>query len=182
MIGKPSLLNLTALVAAMSVASVSLDSVAIAAEDAPAKKPAATRLGTAIEGDLAKRDKTEAERQRQLDLQQQAVQASQKRLDANLQESNPPEAEQAGATKGGKKGKDADAESEMADQLARIYQSMKAKKAAPVFEKLDLELQIAVARKMRERNTGLILAEMSPDAAARLSMALAGRKVAAKKP
>ncbi len=181
MIKKPTLLNVTAAVAAVSVATSAVTGVALAAEDAPAKKAPASRLGSAIEGDLAKRDKVDAERQRKMDLQQQALQASQKRLDAGLEQAQGED--QGDEPKDSKKDRAGNSVAdETADHLARIYQSMKAKKAAPVFEKLDLDLQIAVARKMRERNAANILAEMSPNAAAKLSMALAGRKVVPAKP
>ena len=52
---------------------------------------------------------------------------------------------------------------------------MKPAKAAPVFEQLDLEVQYLVAKKMRERSAALLLAAMSPDAAAELSRRMAGR-------
>lgn len=173
---KPSLLSVTATVAAITMATSTISGVAAAADQAAPKKPPVTRLGSAIENDLAQRDEADAARQRKMDLQEQALQASQKRLDADLQEEE--DSSETGSDKNStKRGEKTGAvEDDTADQLARIYQGMKAKKAAPVFEKLDLELQIAIARKMRERNTGLILAEMSPNAAARLSMALAGRK------
>lgn len=180
--GKPSILMITAAVSALSIATSPMTGAAIAAEDAAPKKAASTRLGSAIESDLAARDKSDADRQRQLDLQEQAVAASQKRLDAGLQEAKP----EGDPTKKPVDGKPAPKKGEVAeetsDQLARIYMAMKPKKAAAVFEKLDLELQIAVARKMRERETGKILAEMSPNGAARLSMALAGRRTLAAKP
>ncbi|WP_010410974.1 magnesium transporter MgtE N-terminal domain-containing protein [Citromicrobium sp. JLT1363] len=59
---------------------------------------------------------------------------------------------------------------------------MKPKQAAPVFEQLDIDVQIAVARKMRERSTAQILAAMTPQGAARLSMALAGKPIPRRRP
>jgi flagellar motility protein MotE (MotC chaperone) len=50
---------------------------------------------------------------------------------------------------------------------------MKPAKAAIVFEQLDLDVQLKVARKMRERSTGMMLAAMTPKGAARLTMAMA---------
>jgi len=47
------------------------------------------------------------------------------------------------------------------DDLARIYQTMKPARAAPIFEKLDLEVQTQVARRMRERSAALLMAAMS---------------------
>jgi flagellar motility protein MotE (MotC chaperone) len=42
-----------------------------------------------------------------------------------------------------------------------------------VFEQLDMEVQMKVAQRMRERSTAMIMAAMTPKGAAALSMALA---------
>jgi flagellar motility protein MotE (MotC chaperone) len=60
-------------------------------------------------------------------------------------------------------------------QLVRMYQSMRPKDAARIFEQLELGVQVEVASRMRERAMASILAEMNPKAAGRLTMALAGR-------
>jgi flagellar motility protein MotE (MotC chaperone) len=52
---------------------------------------------------------------------------------------------------------------------------MKPAKAAVVFEKLAMDVQMKVAQRMRERSTAMILASMTPKGAAALSMALARR-------
>lgn len=174
MLRRPSLLMLTAGAATISVIAHGVSSSASAAEEKPAKTVEQTRLGSAIQADLAKRDKAENKRARDLDLREQVLKASQKRIDASLKEK---QTAQAPADSQRKTAVPTTAEQDATfDQLARIYQSMKAKKAAVVFEKLDLEVQLAVARKMRERSTAQILAEMTPSGAARLSMALAGRR------
>ena len=59
---------------------------------------------------------------------------------------------------------------------------MKPARAAPIFEKLDIEVQSQVARRMRDQVTAQIMSNMSPAAAVKLSMALAGRKVIEAKP
>ncbi|MBR0550921.1 MotE family protein [Stakelama marina] len=172
MLYRPSLLMLTAGAAAISMVAHGVSASPNAAEEKSAKAAEQTRLGSAIETDLAERDKAENKRARALDLREQVLKASQKRIDARLKEK-----QAAQATGKDDKAKAAEAEQDATvDQLARIYQSMKAKKAAIVFEKLDLDVQLAVARKMRERSTAQLLAAMSPAGAARLSMALAGRK------
>ncbi|MDB5670946.1 MAG: signal peptide protein, partial [Alphaproteobacteria bacterium] len=55
----------------------------------------------------------------------------------------------------------------------RIYQSMKPAKAAIVFEQLAMDVQMQVAKRMRDRSTAMIMAAMTPNGAASLSMALA---------
>lgn len=174
MVRRPSLLMLTAGAATISVIAHGVSSSASAAEEKPAKAVEQTRLGSAIQDDLAKRDKAESKRARDLDLREQVLKASQKRIDASLKEK---QTTQARTEPEKKVTAPVTAEQDATfDQLARIYQSMKPKKAAVVFEKLDLDVQLAVARKMRERSTALLLAEMTPAGAARLSMALAGRR------
>jgi flagellar motility protein MotE (MotC chaperone) len=55
---------------------------------------------------------------------------------------------------------------------------MKPAKAAVVLERLELPVQVEIASRMRERSAALIMAQMQPDAAAALSMALARRPAA----
>lgn len=177
---RPSLLMMMAGAAALStlahgVAASGPD------EDAAQTRETPTRLGTAIQSEINEKKKTARERERALDLREQALKASERRLKASLQnqkdqqeKQEKPETEKDAARAGKKTDQKVDELSKL-DQLARIYQSMKAKQAAPVFEQLDIDVQIAVARKMRERSTAQILAAMTPAGAARLSMALAGK-------
>lgn len=170
----PSLLMLMTGAAAVSMLSHGV-SVSFAAVGDGAPAAPTTRLGSAIQSEMAERDRAASERARALELRERAMKASEKRLEANVQ---------AQQKQGGKPAipaqAPAEAETATLDQLARIYQSMKPKQAARVFERLDIEVQVGVARKMRERSTAQILAAMTPDAAARLSMALASDTLRAK--
>ncbi|MET3827902.1 flagellar motility protein MotE (MotC chaperone) [Sphingomonas sp. PvP055] len=125
-----------------------------------------SRLGLSVQQDLATRDRQAASRQQALDLREQAVRASAARIKAEL------EASRAAATPAGPATAQ-DAAPDSYTDLASIYQAMKPAKAAVVFEQLDLDVQLKVARKMRERSTGMMLAAMTPKGAARLTMALA---------
>lgn len=168
MIGRPSLLALTAGVAAVAVLanSVSLASPsAAAAPEAPQ-----TRLGASIGQELSARDQEAARRNRALELREQAAKATEARIKAQLEAQQQPAAP-AGTAVGAKAGETAD----QYEELARIYQAMKPAKAAVVFEQLDLDVQMRIAQRMRERSTAMILAAMTPKAAASLSMALARR-------
>lgn len=162
----PSLLMLMTGAAAVSMLSHGV-SASFAAEGE--RTPPATRLGSAIQSEMTERDRTAKERARALELREKAIRASEKRLEANAQAQQQQKAPKAGpvAQSG------TEAESATLDQLARIYQSMKPKQAARVFERLAIDVQVGVARKMRERATAQVLAAMTPDGAARLSMALA---------
>ncbi|MXP10422.1 hypothetical protein GRI68_09560 [Altererythrobacter halimionae] len=179
MLKRPPLLVLMAGAAALSAVAHGVNAAGPQQEEAPAKAPP-TRLGSAIQSEINENDKTTRERKRALDLREQALKASEKRLKNNLEnQQGDAKPEKAGA--GARNGEGTDEETEEArtyDQLARIYQAMKPKKAAVVFEQLDLDVQIAVARRMRERSIAQILAAMTPAAAARVSMALAGKRPA----
>ncbi|MFT3976478.1 MAG: hypothetical protein QM688_05105 [Sphingomonas bacterium] len=152
-----SLLSLTAAAAAMGVVA---NAVPIAA--AVSSDTGKSRLGGAIEQDMSERDAAQARRSRGLDLREQAARATEARLQAEL--------DQRGPSAAGVPAPDA-----QYDDLARIYQAMKPARAAVVFEQLELEVQMKVAQRMRDRSTALIMAAMSPRAAAALTMALARR-------
>jgi len=53
---------------------------------------------------------------------------------------------------------------------------MKPAAAALVMEQLELDVQMRVAQRMRERSTAMIMAAMTPKGAAALTMALARRQ------
>ncbi|HEU0065902.1 MAG TPA: hypothetical protein VFQ57_01540 [Sphingomonas sp.] len=174
---RPSLLMLTA----FSCGAAALgNAVGIAA--APAGTNAGSpdtprnRLGVAIDSDLSARDRQAAGRRRALDLREQAVRAAEARMRSNAPTQTDPDAA-AAATQNGGGGAGADGGTDQYDNLARIYQAMKPAAAATVLEQLDLDVQMRVAQKMRERSTAMIMAAMTPKAAATLTMALARRGV-----
>ena len=167
---RPSLLLMTAAASALAVVA-NAASIAAPGEQAQASK---TRLGNSIEQDLNARDAAAARRQRALDLREQAAKAAEARLQADLQARQQQAAAAAPAPGAGP----AEAPEAQFDELARIYQAMKPKAAAVVFEQLDMEVQMKVAQRMRERSTAMIMAAMTPKGAAALSMALARRSAA----
>ena len=177
-IKRPPLLMLMAGAAALSTVAHGVSASVTNQEKAETKAPP-TRLGSAIQSEISEKKKTERERERALDLREQALKASEKRLKDNLQSQQQQQTNAAAndSKKSEKTPREIE-EDETLDQLARIYQSMKPKQAAVVFEQLDLDVQIAVARRMRERSTAQIMAAMTPAGAARISMALAGKRPA----
>lgn len=162
---RPSLLLMTAVASALAVVA-NASTIASTATQSNAPR---TRLGNSIEQDLAQRDADAARRKRGLDLREQATRAAQARLEADLA-ARQKETEVAAAP--GASGPAEPPEAQF-DELARIYQAMKPKAAAVVFEQLDMEVQMKVAQRMRERSTAMIMAAMTPKGAAALSMALA---------
>ncbi|MEP9359769.1 hypothetical protein [Sphingomonas sp. KR3-1] len=172
---RPSLLLLTAGVAGMAVVA-NAATIATGAQD---NSPNTTRLGNAITQDMSDRDAAAARRKRGLDLREQAAKAASARLAADMEaRKKQEEAQQQGAAGANgappAPGAPLPAEAQF-DELARIYQAMKPKAAAVVFEQLDMEVQMKVAQRMRERSTAMIMAAMTPKGAATLSMAMARR-------
>ncbi|HEX7852879.1 MAG TPA: magnesium transporter [Sphingobium sp.] len=165
--GRISLAAITA-----GVAGLTAIANAVAA-GTPASEQTPSRLGASIQQSVQERDEARVRQQRALDMREQAVKASQARLKADLegrQSASP-------ASTADPRASSSDRDPTPYDDLSRIYQTMKPARAAPIFERLDLDVQTAVARRMRERSTALIMASMTPDAAVRLSMALAGKRI-----
>lgn len=164
--------------AAAGVAAVA--NVWVAAAPQVADDGAKTRLGVSLRDDMARRDQQLAEEKRKLEMREQAAKAAEARLAEEMAaRQNLPVA--AANTPAGR-GVAADPANEPYDDLARVYQMMKPARAAPIFEKLELEVQTQVIRRMRDRSAALLMASMTPNAAAELTMALAGRKVVQQPP
>ncbi len=60
--------------------------------------------------------------------------------------------------------------------LVKIYESMKPKDAARIFEELDMEVLLEVIERMKERKTAPILAQMNPQRAKVVTLELAQRR------
>jgi flagellar motility protein MotE (MotC chaperone) len=175
-----------ALVAAAASLTSRIDAVFAAGEQVRAvaapTSAVESRVGAAIASDLARRTR-EADSARQADLQAAMLAAAEKRIDDKLDRlsasARPVRAldrplRLPGAAPG-------DAMLDSADSriaaLVKMYQAMRPRDAARIFERLDLAVQVDVASHMRERAAAAILAEMDPKAASALTMALAGQPV-----
>ncbi|WP_307120183.1 MotE family protein [Sphingomonas kyeonggiensis] len=173
---RPSLLLLTAGVAGLAVVA-NAATIATGQQDTGGQ----TRLGNEITQDMSARDAAAARRKRGLDLREQAAKAASARLaaDAEARKKQDEAQQQMAGGPSGAPGAPNPADSQF-DELARIYQAMKPKAAAVVFEQLDMEVQMKVAQRMRERSTAMIMAAMTPKGAAALSMAMARRNAGAR--
>lgn len=139
-----------------------------AAKDSTASEP--TRLAASIDDDLAKRQAKLDQRARALDLQERMIAATKGRMvQAEAAPSSPPRA--AASSQGVAVTPPPD---EKILHLARVYQAMKPRDAAAVFERLDAPLQVKIASQMRERSVAAVMSAMSPTAASALTAALAG--------
>jgi len=69
-----------------------------------------------------------------------------------------------------------DAEQKRITSLVKIYEGMKPKDAARIFNTLDLDILLSVVSRMSERKSAPIIASMSPDRARTLTIMLAEQK------
>lgn len=164
MIRRTPLLALTALAAGLSAVAGAMAQ----------SNPAEGRFGTGIRQQLSERDRAAAARARQLDLREQAARAAERRMAASPAA---PAASASPVSPTPTPAPDAEpSEDERLNDLAKIYQAMKPKAAARIYEQLSLEVQVKIAARMRERSAAQIMVAMNPKAAAELSMAIAKRR------
>jgi flagellar motility protein MotE (MotC chaperone) len=117
------------------------------------------------------------ERARALDMRESLIQAAEKRLEVRVNELKDLEARITSAVQ-----QKQDADLARFKNLVTMYENMKAKDAARIFERLDTQVLIEVAAQINPRRMSEILAQMSPDAAQRLTVELASRASAKDKP
>ena len=67
-------------------------------------------------------------------------------------------------------------ENERIASLVRIYENMKAKEAAAIFNTLDLDILVQVLSNMTERKASPIIAKMNPERAKTVTIMLAEEK------
>jgi flagellar motility protein MotE (MotC chaperone) len=116
-------------------------------------------------------------RARELDIREGLVQSAEKRVEARLGELKDVEAQITAATE-----KKNEAESVRFKGLVTMYQNMKPRDAAKIFDRLEIGVLIEVASQINPRSMADIMAQMSPDMAEHLTVELASRARAADKP
>ncbi|MGE3932010.1 MAG: hypothetical protein AB7F67_02100 [Rhodospirillaceae bacterium] len=141
----------------------------------PAGKPFDPELATESELELlqrlSKRRKELDERARDLDLREGMLKAAEQRLDEKIGELKKIQATVEASIR------KADAEhDEKIQSLVKIYETMKPKDAARIFEQLDMPILLDVVERMREAKTAPILASMEPSKAKTVTAALADRR------
>jgi flagellar motility protein MotE (MotC chaperone) len=133
--------------------------------NSPAERAILERLGE-------RRQELEA-RARELEIRENMLKSAEKRLDTRVNELKTMEAAAQAGSKDTQK-KEAD-ESARMKGLVTMYENMKAKDAAKIFDRLELPVLIAVVTQIKPRIMSEILAQMQPDAAERLTTELASR-------
>lgn len=109
-------------------------------------------------------------RNRELEMRENLLKAAEKRLEAKVSELKNTESRVTTAM--GTRDK---VEAERFKSIVSMYENMKAKDAARIFDRLDMRILVDVSTQMNPRKMSEILAQMSPDAAERLTVELANR-------
>jgi flagellar motility protein MotE (MotC chaperone) len=110
------------------------------------------------------------QRARELDIREGLLTSAERRIEARLNELKDVEARISAAS-----AKKDEADVIRLKGVVTMYENMKAKDAARVFDRLDMRILIEVASQINPRRMSDILAQMSPEAAERLTVELATR-------
>ena len=132
----------------------------------PAERALLERLGE-------RRQELDA-RARELEIRENLLKSAEKRLDDRVNEIKGMES-QAGSSA---QKKDAD-DAMRLKGLVTMYENMKAKDAAKIFDRLEMSVLVAVVTQMKPRTMSDIMAQMQPENAERLTVELAGRAATA---
>ena len=125
---------------------------------------------------LSERRQELDKRARELDIREGLIAEAEKRVDLKLSEIKQATAQLAVA----QQQKDR-VEAAHLKGLVTMYENMKPRDAAKIFDRLELDVLLEVASRINPRNMSEIMAQMSPDRAERLTVDLASRaKPAAK--
>ncbi|MGB3810186.1 MAG: hypothetical protein WA943_08810, partial [Parvibaculum sp.] len=122
----------------------------------------------AVLGSLTARREDLDKRGKDLDLREQLLSAAEKRVEDRIAELKAIEAKINGQIAENDKRNEA----QMAD-VVKMYETMKPKEAARIFERLDMGVLIDVAKRMQPRKMSAVLAVMDPVAAQELTVELA---------
>lgn len=114
-------------------------------------------------------------RSREMDMRESLLKAAEKRVEAKVAELKEMEARVKNAL--GARDKQ---EAEQFKSIVAMYENMKAKDAARIFDRLSMKILVDVSTDMNPRKMAEILAQMTPESAERLTVELANRASANK--
>jgi flagellar motility protein MotE (MotC chaperone) len=137
---------------------------------APAMPPSGTERQ--LMERLKDRRMTLEERANELDLRENLLKATEKKIEDRIDDLKTAEskADVTGTSR-------AKSEKENMRPLVIMYEAMKPKEAARVFEKLDTKVLLQVALAMNPRKMSEVLASMTPESAEKLTTAMAMRNI-----
>jgi flagellar motility protein MotE (MotC chaperone) len=132
-----------------------------AAPVSPAERALLERLGE-------RREEIDA-RMRELEMRERLLDTAEKKLDSRVGDLKDLETKAGGAPGAKPQGEEAKA----IKNLVIMYEAMKPKDAARVFDRLGLDVLVPVVQQMNPRKMSEVLAVMAPDRAEKLTVALA---------
>jgi flagellar motility protein MotE (MotC chaperone) len=113
-------------------------------------------------------------RGREIDLRENLLKAAERKIESRATELRDLE-----ASAGGAQQKRDEADAQKFKNLVTMYESMKAKDAARIFDRLEMRILVEVASQMNPRRMSDVMGQMSSEAAERLTVELANRATAA---
>jgi flagellar motility protein MotE (MotC chaperone) len=108
-------------------------------------------------------------RARELEVRENLLKAAEQKLEADRK------AKEVKDGKGGAGGRKGGSDGDRFKSLVTMYETMKPKEAAKIFDRLDIRVLLEVASQMNPRQMSEIMAQMTPEAAERLTVELAAR-------
>ncbi len=189
--------------AAFSRKDISSDVTGSVGESKPAPKPAAKPGANAVDppkdpggmvvsldpnrpASAGERAILERLQERRLEIEAQAreqeirdglLKAAEKKLEGRVSELKDLEAKVSTSVQNKQ-----DADASRFKSLVAMYENMKAKDAAKIFDRLDIAILVQVTSQINPRKMSDILSQMSPEAAERLTVELANRAMSGDKP
>lgn len=121
--------------------------------------------------DLSKRRDSLDKQEKDLNIREALLQATQKELTLKYQELTKLRIEIEALLK-----TQSDEENKRINSLVKIYEGMKPKDAARIFDTLDLDVLLSVISKMSERKVSPVLAAMNPERVRTITIMLAEQK------
>ncbi len=135
-----------------------------------AQSPAPSASERAVLERLQERRQELDSRSRELEIRESLLKAHEQRIDAKVEELKGVETRIAAATHQ----KD-EADAQRFKSIVKMYENMKPKDAAKIFDRLDMTVLIDVASHMKPQIMSDVLAQMQPDTAEKLTVELARR-------
>lgn len=135
-------------------------------------KPAPSPAERAILERLQERRQELDSRSREIELREDLLKAAEKKYEAHAKEMRDQEVNSPTAL-----AKKEEAEAAKLKNLVTMYENMKAKDAARIFDRLEMRILVEVASQINPRRMSDILGNMSSEAAERLTVELANRAI-----
>ncbi len=132
----------------------------------PDPRTASSAERAILERLLERRQELDA-RAREIELRENLLKAAEKKLEEKLAAIKDKES--------GPQGRKDEAEAARLKGLTTMYETMKPKEAAKIFDRLDMRILAEVAGRINPRRMSEILAQMSPEAAEKLTVEFASR-------